>query len=307
MNNSDLNHHQFFPLEISGYKFLRQHHLKFEDGSMLYGIYQDALGKLAFAKMAKVNTLKQHWLKNEAKCYKWLNSVILLHPELKTKLPEIKILKLIAEVQTANYFVLLLEYTKSVQLSEITEVNKIQVYRQIFAFFTAINNYYHKNDNLGLEKRSPIQLILIFLFTSLFNLIKYPRNWQIILQGWRYFIGQIPDLIAQPQFKFIHRDLSDRNILYSGKQIIIIDFELSLITHPAFEYINLLIKSWTNPKLTQQILVEYRKFSHTNGGGDNFKPLAIYSIFYDMIYEKSRLKSNLNFLNYILNSPLNLT
>lgn len=296
-----------FPNIIGKYRFVKEIFKKRVHRPYRFGLYINNVGKKAIAKQwcGKRKDFDYYSLHNEIKVYKVIYQLYKRKEnEIIKKFPNIHIPNLIKVIDTDNRLLLFIEKINNKTINYFNINTRIEIYEKLIDYFNFLYKQLDNTDRDILDKRKMLNMIFISPLILLKTIITYPFILPSILRATGILITLLPILLKEKKMSFIQKSLEDSNILYDGKNIYIIDFQLSVIAHPIFEIVQIMIFSWKdkkfikafyNSKTVKRVLDNPTTLSVYQG-------LAIIAILIQIAMgEPSEFKTNYSFLKHIIN------
>ncbi|MFZ1735599.1 MAG: phosphotransferase [Candidatus Moraniibacteriota bacterium] len=250
------------PERIQGYQLVEEILKEKRCRTYNYGLYQDNLGRKAFAKrwVDTTQRLGSYWLANEIYVYKVLRNINRLYPEIVKKFPKVHIPKFICAVENDHELILLIEYIEANPLSESSEEKKIGAYTQILEYIAFISQFIGDKESTRLLHRTVWHSIVLLPIIFVRAVIRHPSNFFFIINAALSYVMRIPFLILNRKAAFSHRDLDNWNVLVRGDDIWIIDFQLAVYSHPLLDAANISLNLWSDSALGKTFLqTDYMK------------------------------------------------
>lgn len=242
-----------FPLRIGPFQFVSEIPKTGPKYSYRLALYLNSSGKKAFAKLRSARVKGYHYysLKNEIAVYKALNSVCARNKAAKIKIP-----RLLAEVETPDYLLLLLEYFNGQTAESLTPSQKIKLYFSVSDYLQLLGDLMTKQEKSQISSRTPYNLAFLFPILLLKSIFNYPFRSLDLFRGSLVFIKNFPVLKKNFLFRLIHRDLHFSNIILQKNKAILIDFQQCVFTDPLQEYVTTLRYFWKDGNFYKQLLHE---------------------------------------------------
>lgn len=245
-----------FPNRIGDYAFVEEFFPQRSSKTYRYGIYQNGSGEKAIAKqwVGKSRSLSWYLLANEISVYRVLWDVLSTHPEITQKFPHVHIPRFIDEVERENSLILLIEYLEeSRPLIDFPKERRIATYAQVLEYFSLLGKYIKEKQLVPISCRTVWHSMVLFPIVFVRSLLRHPSYGLFIFRSAIVYIVRIPCLF-KASLSFSHRDLGDWNILVRGDDVWIIDFQLSVCTHPLFDAVSITLKAWEDPDFGKRFL-----------------------------------------------------
>lgn len=293
-----------FPQAIGNYVFDTQFNVTKMHRSFSFGIYKGRKNKKAIAKIwtGDVKNFDYYSLKNEIIFYQFVHSISKDYPaEMKKYFPHIHVPQLIEVNETETQLLVLIEEITLPPLKFSSSSKKVTVYEKVIQYLSYVGSF-EQVKNSGIAHRTIAQIIIIFYLASGLALVRRPQEWLRICKSIGMFTLRLPHLITDQRTTIAHRSLEDHNIFAEGKEIALIDFQLTVITHPFIEVAQLLFFSWNDEEFRQKFLHSH-VVSQILGDHKNasvFQALALYTGIHQLAEAVAPKQQVMEFLNYSL-------
>ncbi|NMC36489.1 phosphotransferase [Candidatus Beckwithbacteria bacterium] len=305
-NPSKQNH---FPKTVGKYRFKAIAQSCNHQTSYRYAWYENNQGRQAIAKMwsGNIPNLDRYWIANDLLFHQLFNQLSRQERlNLQKKYPNILIPKLLHFIVKPTRIVILFEKIDCVTVnkSNLSAKQKISLYENVFAYLHHLGQVQNKAVFSKLKKRGMNYNIGTFVAFAVKALLQYPKKISELWSAISIFFASTPLLLTHNELALAHRDIGDYNLLVApGNKVYIIDFQLTVLTHPLFEIIDFLTDLWEDQDLfklfwqsqTIQTILKTPKQKQI------FKALAIYAIFLELTaVVDANQNSSLKFLHHIL-------
>lgn len=241
------NSNKVFPKKIGQYSYVERLKGMAEKSQYSFAIYKNG-NSTAICKLwtsGNGNTQNRQWLVNEINSYLTIDAIIELSgiDHLEVDVPAL----IDYHIEDKKTYILL-EKVSGTLASELPAEKAVAIYKKALEFFDKIND--NLTDNyFNMKTRSNLKIVVLFYVYALIALIKNLNHGVAILRAMFTFLLSIPQLLTHNKFSFVHRDLGGfNNILVNKKTIHIIDFQISVLTHPLVEVANIISTKWSDQK-----------------------------------------------------------
>ena len=281
-----------FPEQINGFALASVGKRSTSD-KYLTADYVDADGKHAIAKQwtGRHKNLGYYWLQNEIRFYKFLDQVYREStPELLQRFPDIRVPKLIATIEEENRLVLLVEYIQSQSIQALPDAEQVKIYEKLFSYLDLLDQRFIQQSEIALPVRPMAFLILRFPLVALLATIRHPKIFFEVLRSATIFTASIPTLLTQRTLRIVHRDLNPKNILIRDGKIYLIDFELSVRSHPLIEIAHIMMNAWKSPSIWELLWQSHwlQTLQRDKQGMRMYKSLSLYLALLDLSLPSGR-------------------
>ncbi len=237
------------PTRIGDFTFVKM--LKTRDAIEAFsvGMYQNSVGNQAVAKQWVGNPYlwneSYYWLSNEIQAYKFLHTLYKEKGALIQKhFPNIRIPKVLQIIEEKGRLLLLMEMIPGKPFDQFSVNEYIEEFEKVISYFRFINRIAIFKDT-GIHSRGRWYFLAVFPLIFLRAIAKHPKYAWDIIRGSLKFLSLVFSIPLKKEF--VHRDLNDSNLIKDGDTIGIIDFELSIRSHPLFDLVSIAFVSWHVP------------------------------------------------------------
>lgn len=244
------------PNKIGKYEFVKI--LSIEDNSDTAVLMcTDENGNNVVAKIwqGRFKNVSYYGLVNEYVVYKLLSKKISsLANDMPEKFKKVNIPKIIDFIESENQTALVIEWIDGKKLESFSNKKIFTTYKVVSEFFDFISINFNASDVSKLQLHKSLIYIVtypLYLVVSLILNIKYMK---LILKSFRSYLKGIIGILNDQNLKFVHRDLNFKNILVKDEQVYVIDFQYSLMTIKAVEFVNTLRYCWDKNIIKEDIL-----------------------------------------------------
>jgi Ser/Thr protein kinase RdoA (MazF antagonist) len=296
-----------FPLVINDLKFVRElNHLE-ATKNYAFAVYVNSDKQEFICKFwgGTHHNQNYRWLCNEIHVYQYLAQLSQQDQrQLHAKFPTISIPHLIAFAINDTYAYLVLEKAEGKLLSKYPATVKVQAYAQVLEYFRALNQY-SLPQTTQVSRRNSLTLAALFHVYLVKALRAHPEIFIPLLKAAAIFYRGLPSLISKPRMGLAHRDLGGHNnILFDGKNLSIIDFQIAAICPQIVEVANLLVSKWHDQKFITVFLESpyFQNILQNRTAKQACKAMIAYGAIFALDDPKSHQKSTiLNLIETIKN------
>lgn len=297
-----------FPQAIGNYTFDKPFDTQKFHRSFSFGVYKGRKNKKALAKVwtGDVKNFDYYSLKNEIIFYQFVEYITKEYKEEFQKyFPDIRIPQLIEVSETDHQLLMLIEEISLPPLKFSSVSKKVSVYEKVMQYLLYLGSFPQVR-NSGISYRSITQIIIIFYLASGLALVRRPQQWLPIIKSIGIFTLRIPQLVTDHRTTIAHRSLEDHNIFAQGKEIVLIDFQLTVITHPFLEVMQSLFFSWNDLEFRKKFLSSgiVKEATGDTKNAKVFQALALYTAIHQLAEAVTPKEQALSFLEYGLHIPV---
>lgn len=248
------------PKTINDYSLLTVIKSKFAN-DLANGIYKNNKNEYVFVKYwsGKFKNYNYNTLKNEAQVLSVITNI--LQGNLPEKFKNIRIPKLLRVVEDEKSLLLMTEYVKGSNISNLSQKKQFEIYEHISEYLNFLSTKINTKQKMLISVRYGYHYIILYFFLVVKAILMRPDSWRLLLRGVPVVFFNIGNILSLDSQTLVHRDLSMDNIMYSKKTYFLIDFQLSVMTHKLQEYITTLAFTWNK-----------KDFMHTNFMRDVLDP-----------------------------------
>lgn len=281
------------------------------DNECQFGLYgASSSGKFAIAKQW-TGTRKDsthYWLYNEAMVYEALASLGKESQNLlKEKYPKISSPELLKIITEENRVLLLLEKVAGENLETLPVKERMPVYEESLGYLKLLSSLIPAEKLRRLNHRNMFYVSLMFPLLWLRAFTRAASALGDLSRGALIFFKSVPLLLSQNKPALVHRDLTDLNILIDGKgRIKLLDFELTVVTHPMFEVTQIMTGAWRK----QEFWPEFYKTPAMKRIFENpetfriYRTLSVYTAVHRLATcPETEIASHWEYLRHVLNLP----
>ncbi len=301
------------PHEIGEYRLFREILREKKNKIYNYGIYKNNSGGMALAKQCIGNkhALSSYWLSNEISVYRLLWKTLNSHPEIADEFPRIHIPKLIDVVDDARGgLVLLVEYIDGRTLNKFQKKVRIEVYNQVIRYLSSVSEMISRSD-LSLKRipqRTVWHALAIFPVILVRAILRHPLNLLFIFWATGVYLILLPGTsFRRDTLRFSHRDIDDSNIVVSGGDVWLIDFQISAQSHLLFDVVGASLQVWKDSNVGMDFFAsEYMKnLLSQKRSLREFQVLSAYLSVYNLSLASGQdVNSVKRFFAYVMNRSL---
>lgn len=294
-----------FPRKIGNFVFVKKFFPDKKVRQFYFAIYKDDSGKEAIAKQwnKSCKYIHYHWLMNEINVYKEIHRVLDNNPQISQKYPNAHIPRLLGVLREKSRLIMLIEKIDGQSLKDLSTENQVSFFQTAIEYLALLGERVDLSAKSSLIKRSGWHMMATFLFIIILAVLNHPKRFLSIFYGGIVFVLNIFRILNSKNMTLVHRDLHPDHIITIGNHLWIIDFEISVITNPAFEIAVLRIFLWNDTEFCDQfekgqamesIMKDKNKFY-------SYKILSIYLALYNF-GAINRIPSDqvFSYLNYAL-------
>jgi hypothetical protein len=221
-----------FPATIAGLRFEKALHTEKGNTSCRYGLYRDASGQDAFAKVLPKNGFwNRRRIDTERTAYEYVRQALCNNPEIGKSFPHVHIPELLAFHEDEHSIAILLENRPWKPLRDEPLEKKRHVYGMVSDYF---RNLGAGDDVPKVPRRTLLFWTMKTPLYAVCALLRHPSSAHTVIVGsamcllWAVFA-----LFRRQKYVFAHGDLGEWNILVRDNDVAVIDFELAAVTLPA--------------------------------------------------------------------------
>lgn len=233
------------PESIDGYQFLSLVRKTFQTPNPYQlALYENEEGARAFVKQwsGHRKNLQYYWLLNEVALYEALSlAYSASRQSLSERFPGFRIPRLLKASVEENRLLLMIEYIPGKDISSSTVEECADSISVAIQFFSDLGQYI---DSDALVQRGPLYMILNFFRMLPLALVKHAKEARTIFACAWIFCTHIPFLVRFWDARLIHRDLTEDNIIANNNDRAVLDFELSVVSHPLLDSVQSIAGTW---------------------------------------------------------------
>lgn len=277
-------------IEMNNFEFVNEVHTNSGHENFKFAIFHEKNGsKKAFAKIweHEKKDYDYYSLLNEIYFYQKLREI--------TTDSSVKTPNLLGYIVSDKKLLLLLEYVEQDKNIDTNPSEIINLYKEALGFINEINKHQSIFSD-AIKVRNQIFYIAVFPMLLIIWLLNNPMYWKYIFSISCNFYKSAYKFLKNTHI-IVHRSLEHNNIIKSGNQLFLIDFQLVTFGNHYLDYTQTINFTWHNTLFCvdfyNQIVMENLK---TKSEFDEFKSVMIYSCLYHSFIEdgnKMKLTSQL--------------
>lgn len=268
--SNSINNDISFPKKINQYSFLNNFNKPGVFQSYRLGIYRDIKGNEAIAKIRSSQTKDYQYLslKNEIQLYELLNRIEIRVKQKNTKQNlNVFIPKLLTKKETKDIILALFQFIKADITKYESPNKKVAYYIYVIKYLDELSKEITPEEKKLLTTRKAYEYIYFYPILLIKAIMVHPEYTKMLLKGSIHFIKNIPIFIQGFEQGLVHRDLHFKNILNSGKSLVLVDLQHFVSTDPVQEFTTTLRYYWGEKTFSKLLLKELIK---THGNRKNF-------------------------------------
>lgn len=276
------------PERIGAYRLVRTIEKANSSGNQYqFGIYKDAAGKQLFAKQwsGLVKNIEYFWLFNEIEVYRVVNMISAKeHDSIIKKFPHIHVPRLIATLREESRLLLLTEHVEGKDLELAPQDEGIRAMEEAAEYFMEISGHITPHMLRSFIKRGFTYIVGNFFVMFIRAAVRNPKIIPSLARALVAFTMRLRSLFKTSELKLVHRDITYFNILFQKEKLYLIDYELSVLTHPLFEITQIITGAWRRKGFWEIFYASdtmKKIFAHKTSR-DSYWALTLYTAFHRM-------------------------
>lgn len=233
-----------FPTTIEECTYVRTLHNEPVRLSYQFALYEDKNGKKYLCKMCGMDSsiADRNGLENEIRVYQAFRAI---SPSIRSKasdmFPHFVIPEMLSWHSSDTMIYLLIEYLPGTFLSQSnSKIQSVEIYAQASLFFQELSKSSAFIRAIP-QKRTVLHFFILFHQSFVGSLIRFPAQWKFILSSAPRFYRGLFAMALDGKMNFVHRDLGgDNNVLLTKDHVVLIDYQISVLTHPLVELANII-------------------------------------------------------------------
>ncbi len=235
-----------FPLYVNGYHFDKPIFKNKNCGMFNVSIYVKGSKNKAVCKVP-TNFFSKRRLEliNEIEVLSIINGLKKTYKKNTIFIPKL-ISRHINKIKTCVFT----DFISGKNINILNTTQKIEAYSDIIDFLQGLTS---KLKNNKITTKTNTKLLFFGILYYLSSIIKLPKHVKNVSLGIANLISSYP---TGEKLVFVHRDLNDNNIIINKNKIAVIDFQHATISNSFFDVAVILLYSWNNKGLSDEVLNE---------------------------------------------------
>lgn len=159
-------------------------------------------------------------------------------------------------IKSDNQLVLISEYVYGVSLKNISSQRQREIFDKTIAYVRWLGSFATVKEKRIIGEKHISYYAFLFPLLMVVVLLKFPARSLLFFKAAVLFGRAIFSLWKDRSFVLIHGDIHEKNVLVSGKNIVLLDVEQATFTYPEYEIISMLLCSVKNKSVVNHLLVK---------------------------------------------------